>query len=657
MASHSSSHLHKITLAGLLVTLGIIYGDIGTSPLYVMKAILGDKIVTEEIVLGAVSCVFWTLTLQTTIKYVLLTLQADNNGEGGIFALFSLVRRTRKWLIVAAIIGGATLLADGIITPAISVSSAIEGLRLVNEDIPTVPITIAIISVLFLFQRFGTSVVGTWFGPVMLIWFLMLAILGANQIVHVPEVVKAVNPYYAYQLLVKTPGGFWFLGAIFLCTTGAEALYSDLGHCGRPNIRISWIFVKICLLINYMGQAAWLLHERSGTVIKGVGADGLEFEFNPFFAVMPEWFLYPGIFIAAMATIIASQAMISGSFTLVSEAIRLGLFPKITVNYPSDVKGQIYIPLINNFLWIGCLGVVLFFRESSNMEAAYGLAITVTFLMSTILLLHYLWLHRVNLFLRILLAVIYFAVEGSFLVANLDKFPHGGYVTFIIACGWAFLMWVVLRAHRIKAKLADYVPIKEYTDQLRQLSIDAKENKICTHLAYMSTSRNDNEVERNVIYSILQNQPKRADYYWFVHIEITDEPYTSEYRVKVMEKDDVIRVKFRLGFRVQQKISLYMRKIAEEMVLKGEIKVNHPYHLINQDQIAGDFRYIILEEQLSYENELPLMHKFVLNAYTTIKSWTASPERWFGLDAGLVTTEKVPLVIAPVSDFKLTRIE
>jgi KUP system potassium uptake protein len=657
MAHKNPEHLHKITLAGLLVTLGIIYGDIGTSPLYVMKAILGTKTVTEDLVLGAVSCVFWTLTLQTTFKYVLLTLNADNNGEGGIFALFSLVRRTRKWLIVAAIVGGATLLADGIITPAISVSSAVEGLRLINEDIPTVPITIVIISILFIFQRFGTSVVGTWFGPVMMVWFLMLAVLGVNQIVHVPKVLLAVNPYYAYQLLANTPGGFWLLGAIFLCTTGAEALYSDLGHCGRSNIRISWIFVKICLVLNYMGQAAWLLHDRSGTVIKGTGADGTAFEANPFFEVMPEWFLYPGIAIATLATIIASQAMISGSFTLVSEAIRLGMFPKITVNYPSDVKGQIYIPLINNFLWVGCLGVLLYFRESSKMEAAYGLAITVTFLMSTILLLHYLWLHRVNLLYRILLAVVYFLVEGSFLVANLEKFPHGGYVTFVIAFGWAFLMWVVLRAHKIKAKLADNVPIRDYKEQLRQLSIDAKENKICTHLAYMSTSRNDNEVERNVIYSILQNQPKRADYYWFVHIEITDEPYTSEYKVKIHEKDDVIRVKFRLGFRVQQKISLYMRKIAEDMVKKGEITVHHPYHLINQDQIAGDFRYIILEEQLSYDNELPLMQKFVLNAYTTIKSWTASPERWFGLDAGLVTVEKVPLVISPISKFNLTRIE
>lgn len=644
----------KITIAGLLVTLGIIYGDIGTSPLYVMKAIIGDNPISAEVVLGAVSCVIWTLTIQTTIKYVVFTLRADNNGEGGIFSLYALVRRTRKWLIAIAIVGGATLLADGIITPAISVSAAVEGLRIVNPDIPTVAISICIITALFLFQRFGTSVVGKLFGPVMLGWFLMLACLGISNIMLEPGVVKVLNPVYAYNFLVHN-NGFWLLGSVFLCTTGAEALYSDLGHCGRDHIRVSWVFVKICLILNYLGQAAWCL-EHQGMPIHGIHENEM-LDLNPFYEIMPGWFLYIGIAVATMATVIASQALISGSFTLVSEAIRLGMFPKIQVNYPSNVKGQLYIPMINTALWIGCIWVVWFFQESSNMEAAYGLAITITMLMTTILLLHFLWLKRFKLWFRIVLSIIYFAVEGAFLVANLEKFPHGGYVTIFIAAGIALLMYVVLRAHQIRARLVEYVRINDYKEQLRSLSEDQNENRYCTHLVYMSTARNDNEVERNVMYSILQNQPKRADYYWFVHIDVTDEPHTKDYMVKVMEKDDVIRVRFRLGFRVQQKISLYMRLIAEEMVARGELKVNHPYHVLNKEQIAGDFRYIILEEELSYENELPLLEKFILNAYTTIKSYTASPERWFGLDTGLVTTEKVPLLISPTSGLTLNRID
>src|SRR6187402_1199560 len=358
--SHKDLH-SKLTLGGLLISLGIIYGDIGTSPLYVMKAILGEYIINADIVLGGVSCVFWTLTLQTTIKYVLITLSADNHGEGGIFALYALVKKTKiKWLIVPAIIGGSALLADGIITPPISVSSAVEGMRSYFPHINTVPIVIGILVILFIIQQFGTKLVGRFFAPMMLILFGMLAVLGISQISLHPEVFKAINPYYAYHLLSIHPEGFFVLGFVFLCTTGAEALYSDMGHCGRKNIRISWIFVKLALVLNYFGQAAYLIMHEGQTLMSLGGEFG-----NPFYLIMAKWFYPFGIAIATMAAVIASQAVISGSFTMVNEAMRLNFWPKVKIKYPTELKGQIYIPSVNWLLFLGCVLVVLYFQVSA----------------------------------------------------------------------------------------------------------------------------------------------------------------------------------------------------------------------------------------------------------------------------------------------------
>jgi KUP system potassium uptake protein len=641
------SRIDKLSAAGLLVTLGIIYGDIGTSPLYVMSAIVGSKPIDEITVLGGISCVFWTLTLQTTIKYVILTLRADNKGEGGIFSLFSLLRRRFPYLIVGTMIGGAMLLADGIITPPISVSSAIEGLRIIYPDIKTVPIVIGIITAIFLFQRAGTSTVGKAFGPIMLIWFGMLAILGINKIIENPQVLNAFNPIYVIKFISSSNEAFVLLGAVFLCTTGAEALYSDLGHCGKKNIRITWIFVKICLLLNYFGQGAHLLTMK-GNVIGPI---------SPFYGLMPDWFLLIGIGIATAAAIIASQALISGSFTLVSEAIRLHFFPKFTVKYPSTIKGQIYIPFINTSLLLGCIGVVLFFKESKAMEAAYGLAITVTMLMTSLLLFYYLKMKRWPLLFVWAIMLVFISVESAFLLANLAKFSHGGYVTVIIGLIIMSFMFIFYKGGEIKSRLTDSVSISLYTNKLKGLSQDTTLPKYATHLIYLSKIKDDNEVEPLVLQSILQKRPKRADFYWFVNVDVSDEPYTMEYKVTTIEKNDVYKVRFKLGFRIQQKISYYLRVVIQEMLDNHEIDLDPYYHAFSDKRYLGDFRFVLLDEEITQENELPILDNFVLNIYGKMKFLAGRPEKWFGLDESMVTKELVPVIIKRTKDIKLTRIK
>ncbi|MCC2544969.1 KUP/HAK/KT family potassium transporter [Hymenobacter sp. BT175] len=644
-----AKHRHTaISTAGLLIALGIIYGDIGTSPLYVMKAIVPEEI-KPLLVYGGISCVLWTLTLQTTIKYVLLTLNADNNGEGGIFSLFALVRRRATWLTIPAIIGGAALLADGVITPPISVSSAIEGLKQVYPHLSQdtiVYIVIAIIAALFFLQSFGTQIVGKAFGPIMLLWFSMLGVLGTNWIIQNPAILKAVNPYYAYQLLVEYPGGFWLLGAVFLCTTGAEALYSDLGHCGKGNIRISWIFVKACLVLNYFGQGAWLLAHQ-GEQLNGR---------NPFYELMPSWFLLIGIGIATIAAIIASQALITGSFTLVAEAIRLNMWPKVKLNYPTDVKGQLYVPSMNRLLLLGCIGVVLYFRESSNMEAAYGLAITLTMLMTTLLLTMWLRSKRVAMPVVIGFALLYGLIEGSFLVANLIKFPHGGWVSLLIGGILIGVMYTWLRAFYIKRRLTEFVKIDPYMDALKELSNDESVPKYSTHLVFMTSAERSSEIESKIIYSIFQKRPKRADIYWFVHVDTTDEPYTMEYKVVELAPDDAFRITFRLGFRVEQRINLYFRKVVEDLVRNREVDITSRYESLSKQHVTGDFRFVVLEKFLSVENDFPVMEKLVMQAYFYIKQFIASEDKYFGLDTSSVKVEKVPLVITPVRDVALKRV-
>ena len=647
---NNKHNLDTVSAAGLLVALGIIYGDIGTSPLYTLRAIIGPaSTIKAEVVRGALSCVFWTLTLQTTVKYVVLILRADNRGEGGIFALYALIRRHARWLTLPAIIGGSALLADGIITPPISVSSAVEGLRLLYPaitDLLIIQIVLVILTLLFLIQAFGTSVVGTAFGPIMLVWFVMLGTLGSFQIAKLPSILTALNPYYAWWLIGEYPGGFWLLGSVFLCTTGAEALYSDMGHCGRGNIRVSWGFVKVCLLLNYFGQGAWLLSQEGQLLSTRI----------PFYEIMPSWFLTIGICIATAATVIASQALISGSFTLISEAIRLNFWPKVKLRFPSAQKGQLYVPSVNFLLWAGCVGVVLYFRESTNMEAAYGLAITLTMLMTTMLMTYYLYTHRYRAWGVVLFLSVYLALEGSFLVANLIKFPHGGWVSVLIGSAIAAVMYIWLQAFQIKLRLTEYVRIDQYLQAIKELSRDISIPKYATHLVFMSNAARQSEIESKVIYSIFQKRPKRADIYWFVHVDTTDDPYTMEYKVNTIADDDVYKVTFKLGFRVEQRINLFFRKVIEDMVRNKEVDITSRYESLSRQNVIGDFRFVVLEKFLSFENELPLGERLIMNLYFVIKRYTTSEDRWFGLDTSSVKIEKVPLVIRPVENVGLKRI-
>lgn len=649
-----SKQIDKVSLAGLLVALGIIYGDIGTSPLYVLKSIIGNRPVTDELVYGGLSCVLWTLTLQTTFKYILLTLQADNRGEGGIFSLFALVRRYRYWLFLPAIIGAGTLLADGIITPPISVSSAVEGLSgvsglekiIVPGNNLVVTIILVIISVLFFFQQFGTKVVGSAFGPIMLIWFTMIGVLGINQVMHYPQILKAINPMYGYNLLVHYPNGFWLLGAIFLCTTGAEALYSDLGHCGKGNIQISWIFVKATLLINYFGQGAWVLMR---------GKSSLN-DLNPFYEIMPHGFLIIGIIISTAATIIASQALISGSFTLINEAMRLIFWPKIKVKFPTDIRGQIYIPSINWILWLGCVAVMLYFRESSHMEAAYGFSITIAMLMTTILMFYYMkFVKKWHIAIISLILLVFLTVEFSFFIANVAKIKQR-WMFLVFEVGIIGVMYTWYRARKIKNRYVELVRLEDYIPMMQALSRDRSVPKYTNHLVYLTSSDNRREVEHKIVYSIFSKNPKRADVYWLVHVHTTDDPYTREYKVTHIIPSGVIRVEFRLGFRVDPDINILFKKVVAELVNNKEVIVQTSYNAVNNGNPIGDFHFIVMEKYLSSDNELPYIERVIMDFYFRLKKVSLSEERGFGLDPSNLTVEQFPLMVSPVADLQLKRI-
>lgn len=647
MSQHQTGFSNKVTVASLLVALGIIYGDIGTSPLYVLKAIIGDKPITEGLIYGGISCIFWTLVIQTTIKYIWLTLQADNQGEGGIFSLYALVKRYGKKLVIPTILGATTLLADGIITPPISVASAVEGIRNIEglEHIPTVPIVIVILSLLFFFQRYGTQKVGKTFGPIMVVWFSMLFVLGVRQIMHYPGVLNALNPYYGYQLLTHYPKGFWLLGAVFLATTGAEALYSDLGHCGRRNIRITWTFVKLALVTNYLGQSAWALH---------MGDDFLTGR-NPFYEIMPGWFLIPGIIIATMATIIASQALISGSYTLISEAINLNFWPRVSLRQPTETKGQIYIPSVNTILWMGCILMILYFQSSEHMEAAYGFSITITMMMTTVLLSYFLlYKKKWNRYLVWGLLLVFAIVETSFFVANVMKIKERWmFLFFELAIFMVMYVWYFAR--KSNNRFTRFVELGKYSHLLTTLSADDAIPKFATHLIYLTKADRRHEVEEKIIKSIFSKKPKRADVYWFVHIDRTTEPYTLSYDVTELVDDKVMKVTIHVGFRIQPRTELYFKRIVQELVKNKELNLHIRPDGSSKYNNEPDYKFVVIEKFLSVENEFSLREGVLLNTYFFLKRLSLSDEKAFGLDKSDVAVEQVPLVYNAIEQIDLKR--
>jgi len=635
----------NVTLAGLIITLGVVYGDIGTSPLYVMKAIIsaasGDKMLVAY---GALSCIFWTLTLQTTVKYVIITLRADNHGEGGIFALFALLKKRSTFVIMLTMIGGCALLADSIITPSITVTSSIEGLHLINPHLPVIPFVLIILTVLFFVQQFGTDLIGKSFGPMMVIWFVMIGVLGIMQIFRYPAILAAVNPVYAYEFLSTRPHGYLILGAVFLCTTGAEALYSDLGHCGLKNIRITWIFVKTALLLNYFGQGAWyLLAQPTGT------------EINPFYAIMPDWFLLPGIITATMAAIIASQAMISGSYTLISEAVSLNFWPKIRISQPTSVKGQVYISSINWFLWFACCFVVILFKESTHMGAAYGLAITITMIITTFLLAYYLYERKTPLYLILLLVIVYFTLQGTFLIANLNKFMHGGWFTIMAGFVFFLIMYGWYYGRKIKNNYIKFVNLYEYLPVIKEISKDVTIPKFASNLVYIVKANKLEQIENKIIYSIINKQPKRADTYWFLHVDILDDPDTFEYEVYHIVPGVLIKIDFRLGFKIDRRINLYFREVLEDLVNDGEINLTSRYKSLSHYNIMSDFVFINLDRVMSPDYKLNPWETLTMGLHEITRRLSINDVKALGLDTSNVIEEKVPIAIEQIVTQRIRR--
>ena len=636
MNSGTTTH-KKLTAMGLLIAIGIVFGDIGTSPLYVMRTILrANPHFDADYILGAVSCIIWTLTLQTTLKYVVVALRADNKGEGGVLALYTLIRkRGYRWLSVVAMLGASTLIADGVITPAITVTSAIEGLHTFSADIPIVPIVIAIISIVFFIQRFGTGSIGTYFGPFMLVWFLLLGVLGAVHIVDFPLIVKAFNPYYALKLLLSNPEWFLILGAVFLCTTGAEALYSDLGHCGRRNITISWLFVKAMLVLNYMGQGAYVICH----------IDSVHTGMNPFYAVMPNWLLIPGIVMATGAAIIASQALISGCFTIFSEAVHLNFWPTLKFKYPSVDKGQIYIPQINNLLYILCVVTVLLFQTSAHMEAAYGLSITITMLTTTVMLAVYLHQRFTPTWAVLIFLVAYLGIEGFFFLANLTKFLHGGWFTIMLALLTGAIMRVWYRAWNIRRKYLKFKKLSDYYDIIRDLKADETIPKFATNLVYVRQSEHEEMVEDKLIYSIINKQPKRADHYFLVHFTNDDAPDTLDYTCHELIADTLYTIDIRVGFRVNPLMTLYLRQIVEDLIAQHRFDIRSGYPSLRQHNIAGDFRFIVIHRIYYASTVVSALDNITLHLFGVIRHIGVDDEQALGLDTSNVTVERVPFVV------------
>ncbi|UBB89673.1 KUP/HAK/KT family potassium transporter [Candidatus Kaistella beijingensis] len=643
----------KLTAMGVLVSLGIVFGDIGTSPLYVMKAIVnafkgGSAMPFDEYIEGALSCIIYTLTFQTTIKYVIIALKADNKGEGGILSLYSLVKRLKKkWLYVIAIIGASTLVADSVITPSLTVMSAVEGLKIFSPNTPVVAITLVILAIVFFVQQFGTASIGKFFGPVMVTWFLVLGISGSVHIFDHIDILKAFNPYYAYNLITHSPSAIIIMGAVFLCTTGAEALYSDLGHCGKQNIRVSWGFVKVMLILNYLGQGAWLL-DNYHKVAEGV---------NPIFGILPEWAVLPGVILATAAAIIASQSVITGAFTMFSEAMSVTFWPNQQIDYPSGIKGQMYIPRVNWGLMALCFMVVIYFQKSEAMEAAYGLTITVTMLMTTILL--FFWLRRTKAYkyFAVGFIIVYLSIELGFFYANVIKFFDGGWLTMVLGGFIAVCMYAWYNGRLIKAKFIKFIKLDKYVPVIKELKLDETIPKYATNLAFLSRAKREDEIEAKIIYSILRKQPKRADHYFILNIVNQEDPYTFKYNVDEIMPGTIYRVNFLLGFKIDRRINDYFDQVLSDLMEEDVIPSRSPHPSLRAHNVPPDLKYVIIDNTYINDTLLTVKEKLTLNIYNFVKYIGSDDFKAWGVSPHNVVVESAPLLDQKIVTKKIQQVD
>ena len=654
MQTKQNDTKEKLSVGMFLVALGIVYGDIGTSPMYVMKSIVegngGLAYVDEEFIVGSLSLVIWTITLLTTIKHVLIALRADNHGEGGIFALYSLVRDYGKWLIIPTMIGGCTMLADGVLTPAVTVTTAVEGLRSIEAvdvflgegQFVVIVITLAIISLLFMIQRSGTSSIGKMFGPVMMVWFLFLGITGLWLTLGDLSILRAFNPLYAIQVLLSpnNKAGFLILGSVFLCTTGAEALYTDMGHVGRSNIFITWPFVKTCLILNYMGQCVWIIQNHTNPFLQNLE------DFNPFYVMLPEALRPVAILLSALAAIIASQALISGSYTLVREAAGLDLMPHLNVQYPSETKGQIYIPSVNNILWFCCALVVLYFQSGSRMENAYGLAITISMLMMTVMFCVYIGVVHRHPLAAVVFGLVFFALEGVFFVSSLGKFMVGGYVAIFISLLVLFIMVSWYRGTQIEQAQNIFLQMRDHLGAVNNLQND-ETIPLCSHnVVYLVKGDNSEEIDRDILYSILDKEPKRANAYWFISVITTNDPYQKQYEVETFGTDYIFRVNLYLGYKIKPSVNIYLRQVVHDLLASGELPKQNKRHSIYGPSDVGSFKFCMIRKMMPQEGDIDYLDNLLIHAKYLIRRIAGNPFQWYGLETSNILIEYVPLFLA-----------
>ncbi|KFI64259.1 KUP/HAK/KT family potassium transporter [Bifidobacterium cuniculi] len=656
----------KVSLAMAIVALGVVYGDIGTSPLYTMQTFLagqgGVAHADATAVIGMLSLVFWTMTLITTIEYVLICMRVDNKGEGGIFALYSLLRKYGAWLIVPAMVGGAAFLADSVLTPAMSISSAVEGLETLpalqgvfdaNPNL-TVMIALVIILAVFAVQSRGTERIGKVFGSTVLVWFLFIAVTGAVSMAGNPEVLRALNPAYGIEFLVSgdNHAGLALMGTVFLSITGAEALYSDMGHVGRGSIYVTWPFINLALVLSYFGQGAWIIRTlENPAFVRAGGAP------NPFFAMMSPQVRTMAVVLSVVAGVIASQALISGAFTIVSEATRLNWMPHLQVRYPARTRGQLYIPTVNCVLCAATVTVLLVFGSSERIAAAYGLALTVTMVMTSILVTVYLW-HVRSKVAAVVFAVVFPTIMVLFFVASMAKFLHGGWFTLLLTLAILTVMATWDEGTRLERAQRRHMQPDECLPVLRRLHEDASVPMYAENIVYLTSDQDMKRIDTDVFFSIFADHPKRARAWWIVSVQTTDAPFTREYQVEDYGTDYLFRVRISLGFKVSQSIPAYLHQIMHDLLREGRLPQQHTrYPKVDADPEIGPIRYVLIHKELMPESKVSQRGAMALRIKYAIRHVAGSPVKWFGLAPYNPVTEVQPLFLATVRPPRLKQVE